>query len=70
VKRRAPGSGNAEGKESSSEAHEIGVYGRHGPGQHVASEREKTLKVAWKCKRGERRDELESVLGVSREQRP
>jgi hypothetical protein len=67
VRRRALGSGNAEGKGSSSEAHEIGVYGRHGPGLSVASEREKTLKVAEKCKRGEGRDELENVLGISKE---
>ena len=52
VKRRVQGSGNAEGKGSSSEVHLSMAYGRHKTVKGVASGKEKTLKVALKCKRG------------------
>jgi hypothetical protein len=53
VKRRALGSGNAEGKGSSREVPTAMVYGRHRTRGKVASGEEKTLKVALKCKRGD-----------------
>jgi len=70
VRRRAPGSGNAEGKESSREVR-FGVDdGRHWTLENAASEEDKTLKVAWKCKRGEAQGECIIALGAAKKLEP
>jgi hypothetical protein len=70
VTRRAPGSGNAEGNESSREVRFLVGYGRHSTQGNAASEEDKTLKVAWKCKRGEAQGECIIALGAAKKLEP
>jgi len=45
-------------------------YGRHRTPENAASEEDKTLKVAWKCKRGEAQGECIIALGAAEKLEP